>query len=236
MPKWKIFLPAIFLILLLFFFLTRGCQFIWADEQIANLKINRPKDKEGKEIEHKNFKIYINGVYIHKYTPEDLTFCSDCRCNNYVDCHFGKNTIKLTNSDYQDWVEEIEIQIGETLELNPVMQLVESTPTPTPTSTPTKSPTNTPTPAKKPTLTPTEKPVPTLSLSATQSATISGEVLGKAKEAADSGKKNEGEKNDNEDRGSGLIAAGLIASGAILIGAVSLTPKIKEYLAKNKDV
>jgi len=211
----------------------------------AILRINCPENESGEEIDNKNFKIYINDVYISRYAPRDLTFCSNCRCNDATDCHFGKNTIKLTNSDYQDWVKEVEVESDNDQELNPVMQLVEPTSTPIPTSTPTKSPTDTPTPAKKSTLTPTKKPTPaptktkkepTLSLSATQSATISGEVLGEAKEAADSGKKNGDEKNGSKGGKSGLIAGGLIASGAILIGVVPLAPKIKEYLAKNKDV
>lgn len=135
----------------------------------AIYKINEVKDKNGSVLS--SVKIYIDGAYIHHYTPETLVFCDGCKCDTYVDCGFGSHTIGLQKTGYLDWNEEINIKSGDILEVSPVMEEEESnllTPTPTPTPTP-KSP-----------LTPT--PTPTLKITPTE-ATRSGEVLGEEEEA-----------------------------------------------------
>ena len=136
----------------------------------AGYKINEVKDKNGKVLS--NVKIYVDGVYVHHYAPETLTFCDSCKCDTYVDCGFGSHTIELQKADYQDWTEEINIKAGDNLEVNPVMEKEEEV-TSTPASTPTpKPPTLTPTKKVTPTPTPTEKV-----------ATKSGEILGEEEEA-----------------------------------------------------
>ncbi|MBL7159426.1 lamin tail domain-containing protein, partial [Candidatus Microgenomates bacterium] len=134
----------------------------------ATYKINEVKDEEGDELT--NAKVYVDGVYVHHYAPETLTFCDNCKCDTYVDCGFGEHAIKLEKSDYQDWTETKTISAGDSHEANPVMNKSSST------SSPTSTPTKTPTPTKKLTSNPTPtKPVSQLSK---KSATLSGEILG----------------------------------------------------------
>ncbi len=74
-------------------------------EANATYKINKPRDGDDNAI--KSVKIYIDGVYIHHYDDEILTFCDDCFCDDLkeVACNFGEHEIKLEKSDYQNWTE-----------------------------------------------------------------------------------------------------------------------------------
>lgn len=134
----------------------------------ATYKINEVKDDDGNVLS--NAKVYVNGVYVHHYAPEELTFCDDCKCDTDVDCGFGEYTIKLEKSGYQDWIETKTINARDSHEVNPVMNKSSST------SSPTSTPTKTPIPTKKLTSNPTlTKSVSQLSKKET---TLSGEILG----------------------------------------------------------
>lgn len=103
-----------------------------SSSQEATYKINEVKDEEGNLLG--NVKVYLDGVYLHHYAPETLTFCDDCHCDGDVDCGFGTHTIKLEKSDYQDWSETKTFDPGDSYEVNPVMEKTslpsESSPTP----------------------------------------------------------------------------------------------------------
>jgi len=124
----------------------------------ATYKINEVKDEDGEVLS--NVKVYVDGIYLHHYTPEVLTFCDDCQCDNCVSCGFGQHTIKLEKTGYEDWSKEITINPDSFDEVNPAMVFLESNPTST--------------------LVPTlEIPTPTLPLKAVNVlATFSGEILG----------------------------------------------------------
>ena len=128
----------------------------------ATYKINEVKDEDGNVLS--SVKVYVDGVYIHHYVPEVLTFCDGCQCNTYVDCGYGEHVIMLEKSGFDNWNEVVIVNAGYYKEANPVMSLSDSV---LPTST------FTPTPTYIPTLTPT----PTLKAVAV-SATFSGEILG----------------------------------------------------------
>jgi len=155
----------------------------------ATYKINEVKDKNGNVLS--SVKIYVDGVYIHHYAPETLTFCDGCKCDTYVDCGFGSHIIELQRTGYQDWSEEINIKAGDGLEVSPVMEKEENNlPTSTSTSTPTLILTSKLTPTPTPKIIPTE-------------ATKSGEVLGEEEEATAGGfypleATEEGEKIEEE--------------------------------------
>jgi len=105
-------------------------------------------------------KIYIDGVYIHHYAPETITFCSGCKCDTYVDCGFGQHTFRLEKTGYNNWEKTEMINAAGSYEVNPVMTKTSATPAPT--STPTLTPSPTPVPTAKPlTPTPTPKVTPT---------------------------------------------------------------------------
>lgn len=137
----------------------------------ATYKINEVKDKQGNKVS--NVKIYLDGVYLHHYTPEILVFCQGCKCDTYVDCEFGKHRVELQKDGYYEWFEEIEIKPGDNLEVNPVMEKEEIF---NPTSTPTPSPILTPTP--------TQEITPTLSLNSNLS-TQDGDILGQQTQSID---------------------------------------------------
>ena len=130
----------------------------------ATYKINEVKDEDGEILS--SVKVYVDGVYIHHYAPEVLTFCDGCQCDGYVACGFGQHTIKLEKTGYEDWSKEITINSNASDEVSPVMVFLESSPTSTPTPK-----ILTPTPSQKILLTPTPK-------KSNQTATASGEVLG----------------------------------------------------------
>ncbi len=132
-------------------------------KEIATYKINEVKDEDGEIL--KNVKVYVDGVYLHHYVPEVLTFCDDCQCDDYLSCGFGEHTIKLEKTGYEDWSKTITINPETADEVNPVMIFLESTSMPTPTSSPTSTP--------KPTIIPSLTPKPT-----SKTASDSGEVLG----------------------------------------------------------
>jgi len=114
----------------------------------ATYKINDVKDQDGNTLS--SVQIYIDGVYIHHYTPETITFCDNCTCDTYVNCNFGSHTISLKKGGYGDWSEMKTISLGGFYEINPIMYVINqtsstsSTPTPSPTPTPAKSPTPNP--------------------------------------------------------------------------------------------
>ena len=131
----------------------------------ATYKINEVKDNDGEVLS--SVKVYVDGVYIHHYVPEVLTFCDDCQCDSYVSCGFGQHIIKLEKTGYEDWSKEITINSNTSDEVSPVMIFSE----PNPTSTPTVLIKPTPAPTQKISPTPTPK-------KSNQTATDSGEVLG----------------------------------------------------------
>jgi len=132
---------------------------------IATYKINEVKDEDGEVLS--SVKVYVDGVYVHHYTPEVLNFCDGCWCDGYTSCGFGQHTIKLEKTGYEDWSKEITINLNTSDEVSPVMIFSE----PNPTLTPTVLIKPTPTPSQKISPTPTPK-------KSNQTATDSGEVLG----------------------------------------------------------
>jgi len=131
----------------------------------ATYKINEVKDKDGEVLS--SVKVYVDGVYVHHYTPEVLTFCDGCQCDTYVNCSFGQHAIKLEKTGYEDWSKETTIDPNTSDEVSPVMIFSEP------------NPTSTPTVLIKPTPTPTQKISPTSTpKKSNQIATDSGEVLG----------------------------------------------------------
>jgi len=66
-------------------------------------------------------KIYVDGVYIHHYAPEDLTFGPGKYLDTYVSAEFGTHEIRLTKDGYNDWVEMVNVQDGSDITLTPSM-------------------------------------------------------------------------------------------------------------------
>jgi len=127
----------------------------------ATYKINEVKSEDGEVLS--SVKVYLDGIYIHHYAPEVLTFCDGCQCDTDVDCGYGEHIIRLEKSGFDNCNEEIMVNAGYYKEANPVMNLSDSV---LPTSTSTPIPTSTPT-----------LPIPTLKAVAVL-ATFSGEILG----------------------------------------------------------
>jgi hypothetical protein len=130
----------------------------------ATYKINEVKDNDGEVLS--SVKVYVDGVYVHHYAPEVLTFCDGCQCDTYVACGLGQHTIKLEKTGYNDWNETKTINSGDFDDISPVMVFSEPNSTTTPTltislTTPTQKISPTPTPKKS-----------------NQTATDSGEILG----------------------------------------------------------
>ncbi len=108
-------------------------------------KINEVKDSSGSKLDQ--VKIYVDSVYIHHYTPETLTFCDGCKCDE-VACGFGSHIFKLEKSGYNEWTETKAIYSGDNHEATPILSLVSIS------NTITVAPTQTSIPAKpKPSLT-----------------------------------------------------------------------------------
>lgn len=171
-------------------------------------RINEVKDENGEVLSQ--VKIYLDGVYLHHYAPEEIVFCPDCLCGE-VECGFGSHLFRLEKTGYHPWEEEKTINPGDLYLVNPVMRRISPSPTPTLTSTPTPSPTLTLTltPTSTPTSTPTLFPSLT-SFEATASSeegefflSPQGEVLGEKKEIP---KRREGGEKRK-------LAIGLILSG-----------------------
>lgn len=124
----------------------------------ATYKINDVKDEEGSVLS--SVKVYVDGVYVHHYAPETLTFCGDCQCDTYVDCGFGEHSIRLEKSGYENWEETEIINSGDSYEVDPIMSETDSD----------SSLASTPSPS--PALTPSPKPVEVTG------ATLLGKILG----------------------------------------------------------
>jgi len=105
----------------------------------ANCLINSPTDSSGNTLT--NVKIYIDGTYIHHYTPEELIFGPGCFCDqeNKVPCDFGQHKITLEKSGFESESIEQEFYSGMKTEISLVLEetkvSLESTSTPTLTST-----------------------------------------------------------------------------------------------------
>lgn len=88
-------------------------------------RIGEVKNQMGETLS--SVKIYIDDVYISHYAPEEIIFCSGCKCSE-TDCDFGNHKIKLTKAGYLDWSENRTINSGDNLEINAVMVVVSPTP------------------------------------------------------------------------------------------------------------
>jgi len=196
------------------------------EEPRASYKINEVRDENGETLS--NVKIYLDGIYLHHYAPETLTFCYSCQCDGDTDCGFGDHTIRLEKPGYQDWQEEISINAGDSKEVSPRMvPLDQLEPTPSSTPTPTTGPISSPRPTPSPTEVITSSP-PRLT---TEPATLSGEILGSFGETTESGRGMEEKGQGGSQR---MIAGGLVVLGAGLISSVAFAPQIKDFLAKIK--
>ncbi|MFC1790493.1 lamin tail domain-containing protein [Patescibacteria group bacterium] len=113
----------------------------------ATCQINQPLDHQNQPISQ--VKVYLDGVYLHHYAPETLTFGESLSCDNLVNCGFGEHTIKLEKKGYAIFEEKFLFAQGSYFSLDPVLvvSLESETPTPSPTlSEVILSPTVTPTP------------------------------------------------------------------------------------------
>ncbi|MFC1727302.1 lamin tail domain-containing protein [Patescibacteria group bacterium] len=170
----------------------------------ASYQINDAKNEDGETIN--NAKVYVDGVYLHHYAPETLTFCDGCSCDDYVGCGFGEHTIKVEKGGYEDWSETRSINAGDGIEVNPVLNSADSSSVSTPTLS--LTPTLTPTPSSSPTPVPSVSPVP------------EGEVLGEKSDQeffplgtpSPSPQEDEEEKNNDS-----LIAKIFFASGLVFL-------------------
>ncbi len=88
----------------------------------ATYNIYTVKDDTGDSLS--NVKIYLDGVYIHHYAPETLTFCSDCVCDGEYDCRFGNHIIRLEKKGYEDWSRSVNIEERMIYDVNPVMNKI----------------------------------------------------------------------------------------------------------------
>lgn len=125
----------------LFFLLPKA---VFAQTNVS-YKINEVKNGSGVVLSQ--VKINVDGVYLHHYAPEIISFCEGCSCDGYVSCGFGQHTITLQKDGFIDWTDTRTINIGESFEVNPVM--TEVAPTSIPTDEPTSIPTSVPTPISK---------------------------------------------------------------------------------------
>lgn len=171
--------------------------------QKAIYKINEVKNSDNDILS--SVKIFVDGNYINHYAPEILTFCDGCRCDpdNNVNCELGNHRISLEKTNYQTWGVTKNFTSGFNEEVNPVLDVVVPTSTPTPVPAPTStlvpSPTSTlsPTPSKKLTLTPT--------------ATVSGEILG------------QNASGEGEVSALGSVSGAMEASGGAKLSKPSIT-------------
>lgn len=192
----------------------------------ARLKINKPKDESGKELNQ--VKIYLDDVYLHSYPPEELKFCSGCTCRTnsgqYGSCDFGKHIIKLVKTGYQDWLKEVEVAPGDDQTLNPQMQPADvsstSTPTPTPASPSISIPPS------------TSNPNPTLSVNLTAtpllkeaSESVQGLILGQQVGSLSS-QPTQAQPKTNQNNPHLLLGTILIISGSI----IAIIPFVFPYL------
>lgn len=83
-------------------------------------------------------KVHVDGVYTGHYTPEDLTFCTGCKCDTVVDCGFGLHTVTVKAAGYSDWTKTRTLAAGDVFTDTPIM-VPTVTPTPAPV-TPTPKP------------------------------------------------------------------------------------------------
>ena len=100
----------------------------------ATYTINKAMDESGNSLS--KVRIYIDGQYTGNYAEETYTFCDGCKCgSNKVDCGFGSHIFKLEKNGYRDWTKMETINLGDSLEVDPVLEKeVIDTPTPTPTA------------------------------------------------------------------------------------------------------
>ena len=111
------------------------------DEEPATCLVKSPTDSAGDTLT--NVKIYVDGIYIHHYAPEELTFGPGRFCDqeNKVACDFGKHKITLEKSGFESKSIEQEFYSGTEAEISLVLEKVTANSKPTSTSTPTSTPT-----------------------------------------------------------------------------------------------
>lgn len=122
----------------------------------AIYKINKSKDNTGADLN--SVQIYVDDIYIHHEDDETLEFFLGHECYSGVSCDLGNHKIILKKDGYSNWEDNKNLQAGTNYEVNPILILSASSPTPTPTSTKTPTPVPTKTPTPKPTSTPTPDP------------------------------------------------------------------------------
>ena len=89
----------------------------------AYVHILQAVDAAGVELSRAS--VYVDGVDLHHWTPEDLTFCVGCKCDTYVDCGPGVHTISVRKTGYIDWSKTVTIELGKEYTYTPVLTLGE---------------------------------------------------------------------------------------------------------------
>ena len=89
----------------------------------AYVHILQAVDAAGAELSRAS--VYVDGVSVHGWTPEDLTFCVGCKCDTYVDCGPGVHTISVRKTGYTDWSKTVTIELGKEYTYTPVLVIGE---------------------------------------------------------------------------------------------------------------
>lgn len=127
-------------------------------EATGTVVIREAVDEDGQALA--NAKLYLDGTYLHHYTPETLTFCPSCT-DSGVALDFDTHILRVEKSGYETWEQLFSIDSAGYREFMPILVCNEPDPTKPPTGTP--SPTSTPTPMNTPTTTKKPSPSPTSS-------------------------------------------------------------------------
>ncbi|MHC1566933.1 MAG: PEGA domain-containing protein, partial [Candidatus Syntropharchaeia archaeon] len=75
-------------------------------------------DEEGNPVS--GAKIYVDGIYVHRYTPRKLEFCPDCTCDTYVSCDLGVHTVTVKKKDLS-WSKTRTLEVGDEVSDTPVL-------------------------------------------------------------------------------------------------------------------
>jgi len=80
---------------------TKYTSFFVLSRRDVNLNVDEAVDLEGKELSRA--KIYVDGIYVHHWTPEFFLFGDARYCDGYAECGFGEHKIEVKKKDYQTY-------------------------------------------------------------------------------------------------------------------------------------
>lgn len=101
---------------------TKYVSFFVLSHRDVNLNVEEAVDLNGNPLSRAE--IYVDGIYVHHWTPEFILFGDGRYCDSYIECGFGEHEIEVKKKDYKSFLTSVQAKreyMGSLISVFPVL-------------------------------------------------------------------------------------------------------------------